>query len=190
MLLDKSCLTQVCFKTLPNVWYSFRDKTLGEVVQKITLKLLKENWTLLVVNLWKKVWYEIVTAAVVLINAGLVGVNSNFCREFCTREMKQKFHSTKLNLFSCQSTVKLSFKTKMTKVNAQISLCCIMVMEKVFQWPHIFGDTKSTAKRIRSVRKQQKPCDRQYLLALYCVVHNTWFGTYKHHCNMISFGKT
>lgn len=68
------------------------------------------------------------TAAVVLINAGLVAVNNNFGREFCTRDMKQKFHSSELNLFSCQST-----KTKMTKVNAQISLCCIIVIEKVFQ---------------------------------------------------------
>lgn len=93
--------------------------------------MLNENWTSLIVCFWKKVWCEVVTA-VLLIIAGLAAVNSNFCREFCMREMKGQFHASELNLFSCQSTASLSFKTEMTKVNGQKSLCYIMVIKKAF----------------------------------------------------------
>lgn len=57
--------------------------------------------------------------AVVLINAGLVAVNSNFCTEFSVREMKQHFLASDLTLFSCQKTVSLSFKPEKTKANVQ-----------------------------------------------------------------------
>lgn len=48
------------------------------------------------------------------------------------RGMKHKFYTSELNLFCCQSTVELSFKTKMTKVKVQKLLCCIMVVGKEF----------------------------------------------------------